>query len=304
MLCSLGYETRSIAAATHRSAVSPLFAIGFPGTRDEVYERNRNLLSEDGAQLDELDDDAFATWVAGWLEKGWKRIAIDISSMNRSRIAATVQALQWTNNEQLVVDFLYVPQRYESGPPKTLAASALEPVTPEFAGWYTDTGSPLVVLFGLGFEPLRAAGAIDMLEPERAIPFFPVGSESQFIDDVERNNHNVFDLPMVEAYRRYQIAEPFACFAELDSLVSLYAEQETRLLLLPLGPKIFALICILVASTRDPLIPVWRVSRGAREDPIDVQPSDMLVTLRVSPRPILGDEESGQSPEAALNVRL
>lgn len=302
LLCSLGYETRSVTAACRVAGSTPILAVGFTHRKDKVYKRNRELLVERGASIEEPDDQRFSSRIADWLDHGPTRVAIDISSMNRTRIATVVDALRHTANDDLVIDFIYVPQRYEKGPPKVEKASALEPVAANFAGWYTDASRPLVVLFGLGYEPLRAAGAIDVLEPKLAVPFFPVGKDEKFMRDVEANNKRVFSLPTVDPTRRYEIADPFSLFAELDSLVSFYDEEGSRLVLLPLGPKIFALVCILVASTRHPVTPVWRVSPGQREDPIDVQPDDQLVTLRVSTAPILSDPGGAGTEE--LEARL
>jgi hypothetical protein len=151
----------------------------------------------------------------------------------------------------------------------------------------------MVIIFGLGYEPIRAAAAIDALEPELAVPFFPIGSDEAFIRDVEVANADILGLEKqgVTAPRRYRIEDPFTCFAELDALLSRYLEREgTRPLLLPLGPKIFALICLLAAAVHRPTVPVWRASPGRLEDPIDQLPEDTLVTLRVSASPIARGE--------------
>jgi hypothetical protein len=286
LLCSLGYETRSRTVAEHLGGEPKVHAAGFAHHHTMAYKDNRSYLSSCGAELKELSGRDFTIWMADRLAQQQRRIAIDISSMSRPRIAATVQALRQSTNREVIVDFLYVPQRYDGPPENTDIPAALEPVSSDFAGWYPDVDRSLVVLFGLGYEPLRASGAIDALEPDMAIPFFPFGNEEGFAGDVLAANETVFNLPNVEQARPYRLDDPFGCFAELDSLVSYYAGGGSRLLLLPLGPKIFALVCILVAAMRSPVTPVWRVSPGPLDKPVDRLPGDIVVTMSVSPTPI------------------
>jgi hypothetical protein len=263
-----------------------IHAAGFTHHHTDAHSDNQRYLLSRGAELAELSDLDFSTWISDQLAQPHRRVAIDISSMSRPRIAATVLALTRGVNREIVVDFLYVPQRYDGPPESSDVPTDLEPVSSDFAGWYSDVDRSLVVIFGLGYEPLRASGAIDALEPDMAIPFFPLGSEQGFVNDVLAANQTVFSLPTVEQARPYSLDDPFSCFAELDSLVSYYASSGSRLLLLPLGPKIFVLICILVAAVRRPVTPVWRISPGPRDRPVDRLPGNMVVTMSVSPTPI------------------
>ena len=211
-------------------------AAGFPHHHTPAYEKNQRYLASIDAKCVEVDDDEFFSWATQQLLEPRRRVAIDISSMSRPRIAAVVQALRHSPNKEIVVDFLYVPQCYTGAPQALDIPTALEPVSPDFAGWYSNADSPLIVLFGLGFEPVRAAGAIDVLEPDMAIPFFPYGSEKEFLEAVQTANDTVLRLPTVETDRTVLHQQPVSCFAELDSLVSLYTESGSRPLLLPLGP--------------------------------------------------------------------
>lgn len=289
LLCSLGYETRSRTVAEGLGGDFQLHALGFTHSHVEAYRENRAKLVEMGAEVAEMNDEGFGEWVGGWFaETPHRHVAVDISSMSRPRIAATVQALRRCPNPDVIVDFLYVPQKRPRRRLRAIdATTSLGPVLPDLAGWAADVDQPLMVLFGLGYEPIRAAGAIDELDPYLAIPFFPKGPNSKFIKDVTNANTDVFELSVVSDTRDYQLDNPFACFVELDSLISVYAEREGyRSLLLPLGPKIFALVCILVSVVRDPPTPVWRISPGPLGEQLDRQPEDMVVSLRVSPGPI------------------
>jgi hypothetical protein len=150
----------------------------------------------------------------------------------------------------------------------------------------------------MGYEPERAAGAIDVLEPVRAIPFFPIGVDERFERDVEAANAQVLELPNVDSPHAYRIVEPFQCFATLESLISELVRAGHRPVVLPFGPKIFALASMLAAAVRSPVTPVWRVSGGVLDEPTDRQPEDIVVTLRVATRPIVLDESGGQVENA------
>jgi hypothetical protein len=292
LVCSLGYESRSRALAERLSAAVdvPIHAAGFLHGHGEAYADNSRVLQSLGAEIVESSDEEFRNWAMEWFcSTRYQRVGIDISSMSRPRIAALVEAIQAGGNKSLVADFLYVPQVYK-GPALPLEVpAALGPVSAAFAGWDTDVERPLVILFGLGYEPYRAAAAIDTLEPSLAVPFFPHGQNRAFVKDVEIANADVLRLDNqgVTSPRNYQIEDPFTCFAQIDALISKYVEREdARPLLLPLGPKIFALVCLLASAVRDTAVPVWRVSPGLLDKPIDQEPEDILVTLRVSAAPI------------------
>jgi hypothetical protein len=293
LLCSLGYESRSRALAERLgSAVGgpSIYAAAFEHSHNDVYVENRDALESFRAEIFEVTDDEFRDWAFDWLgATGDRRIAIDISSMSRPRIAALVEALELTGRDDLLADFLYVPQVYQGPAQPSEAPAALGPVSAAFAGWSPDIEQPVVIIFGLGYEPLRAAAAIDALEPALAVPFFPIGRDEAFIKDVEFANAGILGLENqgVTPPRQYRIEDPFTCFAELDALLSKYLEREgARPLLLPLGPKIFALICLLASAVHQHAVPVWRASPGQLEEPVDRSPEDVLVTLRVSASPI------------------
>jgi hypothetical protein len=299
LICTLGFESRSRALAEQLVTISSrpqIHAAAFEHRHDQSYVTNREVVEGIGAEILEFDDEEFRQWAVDWVAGTDHRcVAIDISSMSRPRIAALVEAIQCSARPELQVDFLYVPQIYQGPPPPSEAPTALGPVSPAFAGWDADIEEPVVIIFGLGYEPIRAAAAIDALEPQLAVPFFPIGSDLAFVKDVEQANAEILNLESqgVTPARRYRIDDPFTCFAELDALLSKYLEREgARPLLLPLGPKIFALVCLLASAVHDPAVPVWRASAGQLEDPVDQIGEDTLVTLRVSASPIAPPEDA------------
>jgi hypothetical protein len=304
LLCSVGYESRSRAIAEQlHTVVEDLHGVEFHHHHNEVYEENRRRLDEIGAQVQRLDDEQFSPWVTRWLANlagDGIHVGVDISSMSRPRIAGVIQAIMaLPNGAQLTVDLLYTPAQYEPAPREMPdATEALDPVISAFAGAPADPQQPLVLIFGLGYEPERAASALDEFAPQGALPFFPVGRDQRFERDVQNANVSVLELSEVRDPVRYAIEDPFRTFCDLEVVVetiragtpAFSAEEGTqrpaRPLLLPLGPKIFAATCMLVAAAADPPVPVWRVSSGVFGEAQERHSDGSLVTLRVSTAPL------------------
>ena len=301
LLCSVGYETRSSAIAKSlQPSVDSIAGVEFHRGHNAIYKRNRQHMDAIGADVRRLDDESFCAWVTGWLsdlaKAGQDLVAVDVSSMSRPRIAGVVQAIMTLPDDaRITVDLLYTPARYKPAPQEVPdATEALDPVLPEFAGAPADPEQPLVLVFGLGYEPERAASAVDEFAPQVALPFFPIGSDSRFEIAVQHANQSVLALPDVKAPHRYAISDPFRTFCDLEVLVQMIqaghladtAGRPARPLLLPLGPKIFAATCMLVAASASTPVPVWRVSSGIFGSDDDRESSGELVTLRVSTAPI------------------
>jgi hypothetical protein len=312
LLCSVGFETRSREIAKRlRGSVGELHGVEFPDRHNEVYEENRAVMDELQADIRRLDDEQFSMWVADWLSsisrEREQSVAVDVSSMSRPRIAGVVQAIMGLPAQaRLTVDLLYTAAQYEPAPTEMPdATEALDPVTPTFAGAPADPQQPLVLIFGLGYEPERAASALDEFAPQRALPFFPVGGDERFEADVQAANASVLELADVADPWRYAIGDPFRTFCDLEVLVERIrsghpggrqdgeGRRPGRPLLLPLGPKIFAATCMLVAASADPPVAVWRVSSGTFGEADDRHSDGELVTLRVSTAPL----PAGEPPE-------
>jgi hypothetical protein len=292
LLASIGYETRGRRVAEALAdRTKALVGIEFAHGHNDTYRANRLAFDELGAEVLRLSDNEFVAWVGGWLAdvagKNRVRLAVDISSMSRPRIGAVVKAVaDLPTGADVILDLLYAPAKFEVSPPLPDATEALEPATPDFTGEPLKPSLPLCVLFGLGYEPERAAAALDEFSPEQAFVFFPEGRDKRFTKAVGTANKDVLALPHVGEPIRYAVSDPFRCFAILDAIVRRVLENGMRPLLLPLGPKVFAAVCFLVAVTLPTSIPVWRVSSGVFSGTPDREANNELVTLRVGTQPL------------------
>lgn len=276
VLGSLGFEhrCREIPAALDTS--DNRCAIPFGDHQSNAnYVENKQWFEANGWQLPDIQDHAFGTWVGDWLARlssGERlRVAVDVSSMSRLRMAGMVEALLALPRDiRVELDFLYTPATFEppqrdSDPPIFDVA----PVSPYFAGWWNDLDAPLLVMIGLGYELELAASAIDALEPAETEVYVPEGNDGRYLEEIEKANVALLDYPeKLSARIAYSVGDPFSCFRELESRVERLSPAR-RLAIVPLGPKIFAVCALLAAALHPAAAQVIRVSAGSRQAPID-----------------------------------
>jgi hypothetical protein len=211
------------------------------------------------------------------------RICIDISSVSRYRIAILIKKLHQLPYP-IEVDFLYsfcnfYKQTSAEGP---IMHSG--PVIPYFAGWTDCPHKGSVLIIGIGFEGKKAMGVWEYLESQKIYAFVPIGHGDKFDDVIARNNSFLFSqmerTNQSSQIFNYIFDEPFNLFLNIESLSSGLA-SDSRIVILPLGPKIFALAAMLAAQINYPKITVWRVSSGQKEKPIDKIPRGIIVGLKI-----------------------
>jgi hypothetical protein len=294
-LVSVGYEERARAIATNLQAPALGIGLTFADRKYDAYPENVTAVRSRGYELWEPDSDAavMVEQLAAQFERaaGLReiaedqplRVAVDISSMTRVRIAAIIQAAYELPDEQpAIVDLLYAPAEYaESSPPPPSWVHA-RAVSDHFAGWDPDAEKPLLAVVGLGYEPNAAEGVVDYLTPDESFMFVPDGRDPRYRRDVESVNREV--LAKAEKTMDYSIEDPYRLALTLERLV-LSRIEECRLLLVPLGPKIFTAACLVTAQRLHPLVSVWRFSAGSSEKGKRAKAAGWICGMRLSTRP-------------------
>jgi len=136
----------------------------------------------------------------------------------------------------------------------------------------------LAAIIGTGYEYGRALGILEYLEPSAAWIFNPTGVDDKYDKALTRVNKDLYTLIPRSQVSHYNIDETLACFERIESLVFGLRER-SRVLLCPFGPKIFALVCLLVAEIHRPKVTVWRVSGEQSEDPTDYVAAGPIIRL-------------------------
>ena len=286
VIVACGYEARSIHVVERYSgARSLLLAVDYGSFDLGSYNVNRSVLERE-QDLQWLDARAaqFGDLVIERLTEALKlkqseeplRVLFDISSCSRAVIAKILLAMKAVTSE-IRLTCAYAVSQWFAPPTGELPSTISEPVVGDLSGWSNDLTHPPCAVIGLGFEPGRALGSIDYLEVPEVRLFLPQGPDKRFYEAVLDAN----DLLLSEAGRdfiRYDIRDPLDLYQKLISL-TVGLISTFRPIVIPLGPKIFAALSILVAIELEPLVCVWRVSAGEYEDVADRSASGEVVAF-------------------------
>lgn len=305
LVAALGFEARATFAAKRLSeSATHKLAFAFAHRRLLNFDANRawferanfeSIEAEDGPDFEVKAERALGGAIDAQSGRAL-RICVDISSFSRQRLAFLVAYLLRRVDRALDVDFVYSPSTFapprHDDPPISFCA----PVTNDYGGWPVGPELPTLLVCGLGYEPDRALGVAEYLDAAGSWLFFPSGPVKQFEPEVKKANAELLDGFPPERVIHYDLAKPFNTFVLLESLVSGLIDR-AQPILVPLGPKPFALASLLVGIAHGPRVSVWRISAGQEENPIDREPEGIVVGLSVSVVP------EGLGPQPDTNPR-
>lgn len=272
-IVAIGYEGRCrwVSEQHEIRATTKLgFEFGFLATG--AFEENRAFFAAQGYQLKNgLHADgaiAIANAIRSCSEHEAVRVFLDISSMSREMIANVVAGLDQGRAHRVIeVTCAYAPSKFSSGygPAPIRVASPIKPI---LAGWSSRPEKPLGAIFGLGCEPGLALGALQVLEPDKAWTFQPVGFDHRFAKALDRANEHLTDIFDVTEFE-YQITEPSVTRGRFEALLNA-VEDSFRIIAVPFGPKMFAwLVLSTVVFTNRHSVGVWTFSSKEQGNPVD-----------------------------------
>ncbi len=278
-----GFESRSRYCFQNANVISNIkTATAYSHRYDVAFPANQAWFESSGFDVVIESDEDFALRImtlirnASETEKAF-RMLIDISSFTRARLAALLETV-WNNRQGTVsINFIYALAKYYDSP-KDVPIKNVGPVSPLFAGWTDAPELPTTAVFGLGFEPGKVLGAAEFLESSDIFAFIPDGPDPRFKQAVLKSNKALVDEIETDRLVNYDVANPFDTFVWIEGMCASILRR-SRLILIPFGPKIFALNCMLVALLHTPRIMVLRVS-GYSEDDKDVHAAGPIYSIR------------------------
>jgi hypothetical protein len=286
VVAAVGFEARSRAVAEilqpsgKRSA-----ACAFPDQKELCYYDNLDWYTKSGYSVQERNDEDFGKWFEDFLldiredDVDEYKVAIDVSSVTRLRLAIMVDILRRRQDEKpVVVDFIYSIARFSSPPDSDVPNVHVGPVLKSFAGWSLNTDQPAVAIVGLGYEENKALGAVEHLQASQVWAFTPTSPVQEYKKAMELANSVLFDTIPRENRILYRAEQPIECFVSLESLTE-RCLRSSGVVLLPFGPKIFSVCALLVASIHVDAA-VWRVSAGGAEPARNRVASEYFCGLR------------------------
>lgn len=258
-----GYEPRaSYVCRLGVSATTRLAAI-YKATTGETFEQNRQAFSGEGWDLVDVANLESELDVA-LANVQHPRILVDISSMPRHTMARLVRYF-WTSETVGVVQFMYAPARFESSSAAANVVPSLTagPLSDYFAGALRSPSIPVGLVLGLGLEPHRASGLVELIEPTRLWAFAALSDDDRFTDELGRMHAALLGNAGGSMLLHYDIRSLAEIYNAIESLV-FSASLDYRLLIAPSGPKIFSLASLLAGTARTPTRPaIWRVGSAA-----------------------------------------
>ena len=193
------------------------------------------------------------------------RILIDISSCSRSVMAKLLLAISETLTGRAELTCAYALSAFDTPPDGELPIHISEPVVGDLSGWSDDLSKPPCAVIGMGFEPGRALGCMDYLEIPEVRLFMPHGVDLRFEQAVEEANAVLISEAGAQSVLPYQILDPAATYEKMESLIYGLLPR-FRPVIIPLGPKIFAALAMVLAVRMLPGVCVWRTSSGTIGD--------------------------------------
>lgn len=287
---SVGYETRSIFVANKFKHSGRLVGVTFPSQRDGAFEKNLHWAELNGRVLDVSDEDLFFGELSAALVTDLRhfaaispnerpRLLVDISSMTRRRIAECLRIFHEVLEMEIDVDWVYAPATFDGSQweGQTIVTNA---AVAGFEGW-GDPSLPVSCVVGTGFEGDLALGVIDDIEPEDVWALVPQGYSASHDAEMLQLNRNFLASIEPPKVLEYRVDQPLEALLRLDALVGGEISSR-RIVLIPLGPKVFALVCALVALSAPESVTLWRVSSETSRPITDRRPDGAVVGLTVS----------------------
>lgn len=288
---SCGFEKRSTFLIRHYAIrAKRKVAYAFEDRRVLNFERNAKHYQRNGWLVETTVDAEAASALDNEMQllKSDEdvRILIDISSMTRRRIAAAVETICTAGSgRRVIADFIYCPPEFRKPETTDYLIETLRPVSGFFTGWNPEAYLPRSLVLGIGYEMELAVGIREALEVDCLVVFLPMGGDEKFEKEVRAANATLLTAAKEENIVEYSVENPLEAFMFLEGTIEALA-RESRPTIVPLGPKIFALISLLVGAKRRD-VGVWRASSGPSGEAFDREGDGRIVGLRVASRGVL-----------------
>ncbi len=261
LVFAVGYEKRSRFIAEKFATKSKL-VVGFQFPEGHIlsFEDNKKFLSNVDGVLMEANETLEAILVKnGEADFYGKKVCLDVSSLNRGAMAAILsELLESEFFSGCSISVLYAVAKFTEPPKEEADFLDFGPLV-GFSGWTSSPEKPTALVMGLGYEADHAVGALEYLDPSAAFAFFPIGEDSQFEQAVKNANRTLFEVLAQDRMVQYPVLSPYQTFWQMRSLI-LTLSSVSRVVLVPMGPKIFCSLCLVCQKAIGDEISVWRAS--------------------------------------------
>lgn len=296
LIATLGFESRSThVARKYSDRFQKVWAFDYGSLKVLSYEENAafyehhtvvnqpsNVFRQTLVRLiEELRESQPLDPVSG--ERAIPRIAVDISSMDRDRIAKVVLACSEDQSSPLAVDFLYSSGKFDATLVGSEGPVLVNRPVEGLEGWPSSPDAGIICVLGLGYEARLATAAIETIEPHQTVVMVPVGEDPRFEAVVRSANESMLRSPDCQEFE-YHVEDILQTIVDLNASVSSWA-RKSRVVLVPLGPKPLALASILVGIAHSENVTVWRLSADSGRQPEERAASGTVAGVSVTFEP-------------------
>lgn len=278
----LGFETRSPKIASLAAPTSKIIALKMPERQIHAYEKNLSF----ARTRKHLISTSFSEFISETLPTIFKRakeplrVCFDISSVNRIMLAETITQLARLCRPNDKIDVVYCPAAYREPDWQFPQIERIGPINSTFSSIESDINKPLCLLLGAGFEAGISMGLISQLEPRLSYCFWGTGIDTRFDRAVRRANFDFefggFNTKPIS----YNIKDPKGAFLQIESAVYGF-KKAFRIIIIPMGPKLFTLLATLLGMYYVGDVAVWRVQHSPINPP-DALPGEYCIWTQLS----------------------
>jgi hypothetical protein len=290
IIASSGYERRSVYIPNifSKKQVPSLIAFGFTDRKVLSRKANDKRLKEIGYSIylsngsdysiirEKIDN------LLKSLKKNEVNILIDYSCMTRVWYASLLDLVLTDNYdiENINLLFAYSPAKF--APPSNMIINKHMGPLPGFCHLGLPSNKESALIIGLGYEKERAIGLAEYVEAAEIHVFYTDPSHDiRFTKTLLGNNRILLrSLPKdrIYKYSSYDLKSTNNLLTD----ICLELSEKYRVILAPLGPKPFSLLCLLLTARYiDNDIDVWRVSSGDQSKPKDRDADGDLILYEV-----------------------
>lgn len=290
VVCALGYEARATKVArTYFSDATRRVCIGFDRHKTLNYSQNLEYFRRHKYEIMlDVADEVFESRLVGILSpslgmfsQGPTKIGVDISCFDRHRLAILTNLLFDLVVEGSISEvlFFYNVALYQAPSSDFSYNTKLQPVHAAFVGARPHPGAPTVAVIGLGYEREKAVGAAEYLEASEVYAFIPKSGIERYFESVQKSNALLLAQLRTDYKVVYDVSDAASLVSDLSSLVR-GLMYRSAVLLVPLGPKMFALAALLTAKVHT-RASVWRMSQAGDGACLDRLPTDSFSILKM-----------------------
>ncbi|WP_210199656.1 hypothetical protein [Mesorhizobium sp. WSM3862] len=277
LIYAVGYEQRS---AKMRDELSAKKNAAFVYRSEGVHSYDGNYRKftqrgDIGLDTNCIDLEANLTHILRPGGANRAHVVIDVSCLNRSLIAQSFSTLLRLSELVGRITVTYTPGKFVPPTLYMMPAQYFGPAIPSMAANVGEPYRESCLVMGLGYEYGAALSAIEVIEPNSAFYFYPVGRAKDYEPAVRKANFN-FDFG-VGKYQvlPYNIEDPVSLHGVLRDIVDAFVDKAT-VSIVPFGPKIFSSVAVLMAIRHPRKVSFLRYSLASAEVARDTEADDYM----------------------------